>query len=87
MLKEAIIYTTSQNIPITNSFGITNSYNNTFDYNLYFTPGGAATTSTNFNKGLIRNHSYSWTVRACRNDGTMGAWSTALTFKESAKAR
>jgi hypothetical protein len=36
---------------------------------------------------LIRNHSYSWTVRACRNDGTMGAWSTALTFKESAKAR
>ena len=44
-------------------------------------------TSTNFNKGLTRNHSYSWTVRACRNDGTLGAWSTAMTFKESATAR
>jgi hypothetical protein len=46
-----------------------------------------AKTSTNFNKGLTRNHSYSWTVRACRNDGTLGAWSTAMTFKESSNAR
>ena len=44
-------------------------------------------TSTNFNKGLTRNHSYSWTVRACLNDGTLGAWSTALTFNECSNAR
>jgi hypothetical protein len=44
-------------------------------------------TGANFNKGLTPNHSYSWKVRACRNDGTQGAWSTALTFKESATAR
>jgi hypothetical protein len=42
---------------------------------------------TSFNKGLTPNHSYSWTVRACRNDGTLGAWSTAMTFKESSNAR
>ncbi|MFA6293609.1 MAG: cadherin repeat domain-containing protein, partial [Victivallales bacterium] len=44
-------------------------------------------TGTNFNKGLTPNHSYSWKVCAGRNDGTLGEWSSALTFKESANAR
>ena len=44
-------------------------------------------TGTSFNKGLTPNHSYSWTVRACTNSGTLGTWSTALAFKESSTAK
>lgn len=44
-------------------------------------------TGTSFNKGLTPTHTYNWTVRACRNDGTLGAWCAPMTFKESANAR
>ncbi len=42
VVKNNIIYTSSQSVPMTNPFGNANSYNNTFDYNLYFTPASAS---------------------------------------------
>ena len=49
VVKNNIVYTSSQNVPVTNPFGNASSYDNTLDYNLYFTPGGDSNSSWKWN--------------------------------------
>ena len=42
VVKNNIVYTSSQNVAVTNPFGSASSSGNIFDYNLYLTPGGTS---------------------------------------------